>query len=83
MGTEGGMATPTAIKVTGIAPWIHHIRVKKAASAADMDTGKAVQHLKNLLMVKLQRLPLPSSERAKPWLWPPLEADVRSEPFKK
>ena len=70
------MATPTAIKVTGIAPWIHHIRVKKAASAADMDTREAVQHVENLLMVKFQRLPSPSSESAKLWLWPPPEAYV-------
>ena len=56
------MATLTAIKVAGIAPWIHHIRVKKVASAADMDTGEAVQHLENLFMVKFQRFPSPSSE---------------------
>ena len=48
MQTEGCIASPTAIKVAGIAPWIHHIRVKKVASAADMDTGEAVQHLENL-----------------------------------
>ena len=56
------MATLTAIKVAGIAPWIHHIRVKKPASAADMDTREAVQHLENLFMVKFQRIPSPSSE---------------------
>ena len=60
------IATPTAIKVTGIIPWIHHTRIKKAASAADMDTWEAIQHLKNPLMIKFQKLPLPLSESAKP-----------------
>ena len=62
---KGRIATSTAIKVTGIAPWIHHTSVK-SASAADMDTWEAVQHLKNPLKVKFQRLPLPSLESAKP-----------------
>lgn len=52
-------------QVTGTTPWIHHTRVK-VASAADTDTWEAVQHLKNPLKVKFQRLPSPSSESAKP-----------------
>ena len=29
------LATPTAVKVTGIIPWIHHIRVKKAVASCN------------------------------------------------
>jgi hypothetical protein len=29
------LATPTAVKVTDITPWIHHSRIKKAATPAD------------------------------------------------
>ena len=60
------IATPTAIKVTGIILWIHYTRVKKAASTADMDTWEAIQHLENPLKVKFQRLLSPSLESAKP-----------------
>ena len=37
------LATPTAVKVIGIIPWIHHTRVKKAATSCDEDTWKAVK----------------------------------------
>ena len=31
------LTTPTAVNVTGIAPWIHHIRVKRAYHADPED----------------------------------------------
>ena len=37
------LATLTAVKVTDVIPWIHHTRVKKAATSCDEDTWKAVQ----------------------------------------
>ena len=49
------LATPTAVKVTGVIPWIHHTRVKKAAASCDEDTWKAVRDPKNLLKVQFQR----------------------------
>ena len=36
------LATPTAVKVIGVIPWIHHTRVKKAVTSCDEDTWKAV-----------------------------------------
>ena len=48
------LATPTAVKVTGVIPWIHHTRVKTAATSCD-DTWKAIQDPQNLLKVRLQR----------------------------
>jgi hypothetical protein len=30
------LATPTAVKVTGITPWNHHSQIKKAADPADL-----------------------------------------------
>ena len=49
------LATLTAVKVTGVIPWIHHIRVKKAATSCDEDTWKAVREPKNILKVLFQR----------------------------
>ena len=49
------LATPTAVKVTGVIPWIHHTRVKKAAASCDEDTWKAVRDPKDLLKVRFQR----------------------------
>ena len=37
------LTTPTAVKVTGVIPWIHHTKVKKAATSCDEDTWKTVQ----------------------------------------
>lgn len=37
------LAIPTAVKVIGVIPWIHHTRVKKAAVSCDEDTWKAVR----------------------------------------
>ena len=49
------LATPTTVKVIGVIPWMHHIRVKKAATSCDEDTWKAVWDPKNLLKVWFQR----------------------------
>ena len=49
------LATPTAVKVKGVIPWIHCTRVKKAAASCDEDTWKAVRDPKNFLKVQFQR----------------------------
>ena len=49
------LANPTAVKVTGSIPWIHHIRAKKAVTSCDEDTWKAVQDPQNLHKVQFQR----------------------------
>ena len=49
------LATLTAVKVTGVTPWIHHTRVKRAAAFCDENTWKAVQDSENLLRVRFQR----------------------------
>ena len=36
------LATPAAVKVTGVIPWIHHTRVKKTVASCDEGTGKTV-----------------------------------------
>ena len=36
------LATPTAVRVIGVIPWIHHTRVKKAATSFDEDTWKTI-----------------------------------------
>ena len=36
------LATPTAVKVTGIIPWIYHARIKKAATSYNEDTWKRI-----------------------------------------
>ena len=36
------LANPTAVKVIGVIPWIHHTRVKKAATSFDEDTWKTI-----------------------------------------
>ena len=43
------LANPTADKVIGVIPWIHHTRVKK--TSCDEDTWKAVWDPQNLLKV--------------------------------
>ena len=40
------LATPTTVRVIGVIPWIHHTRVKKAATSCDEDIWKAVRTLK-------------------------------------
>ena len=59
------LATPTAVKVIGVIPWIHHTRVKKSATSCDEDTWKAVWDPGNLLKVRFQRQwPSPMKDRA-------------------
>ena len=36
------LATPTVVRVIGVIPWIHHTRVKKAATSFDEDTWKTI-----------------------------------------
>ena len=57
-----GMATGS---VTGVIPWIHHTRVKKAGTSCDEDTWKAVQDPENLHKLqfqKQQRSPMKDTE---------------------
>ena len=49
------LATPTAVKVTGVTPWIHHTRVKIAVAPLDKDIWKAVRNPKNPLKVQIQK----------------------------
>ena len=37
------LVIPTAVKVIGVTPWIHHTTVKKAGASCDEDTWKAVR----------------------------------------
>ena len=37
------LVIPTAVKVIGVTPWIHHTTVKKAGASCDEDTWKTVQ----------------------------------------
>ena len=57
------LATPPAIKVTGIIPWIQHTRVKKPAASCDENTWKAGQDPENPLKIWLQKQqPSPTKE---------------------
>ena len=49
------LATPTAVRVIGVILWIHHTRVKKAATSCDEDSWKRVWDPENLLKVRFQR----------------------------
>ena len=49
------LATPTAVKVTGVIPWIHHTRIKKVVASCDEDTWKAVWDPQNPLKVWFQK----------------------------
>ena len=49
------LATPTAVKVTDVIPWIHHTRVKKAVASCNEETWKSAQDPKNLFNVRFQR----------------------------
>lgn len=51
------LATPTAVKVAGIVPWIHHITIKKSAPTLTQTPGKPVRHPENPLKVKIRRCP--------------------------
>ena len=48
------LATPTAVKVTGVIPWIHHTRVKKTAASCNEDTWETVWDPENPLKVWFQ-----------------------------
>ena len=43
------LATPSAVKVTGVIPWIYHTRVKKAVAPCSEDIWKTVQDPENPL----------------------------------
>ena len=60
------LATPTAVKVIGVMPWIIHTRVKKAATSCDEDTWKAVWDPKNLLKVRFQSQRSSTTKDAEP-----------------
>jgi len=45
------LATPSAVKVTGVIPWIYHTRVKKAVASCNEDTWKIVRDPENSLKV--------------------------------
>jgi hypothetical protein len=49
------LATPKAVKVAGITPWIHHSQIKKAASPADPNDWQAIHDPTNLLKFRFQR----------------------------
>ena len=49
------LATPTADKVIGVIPWIHHTRAKKAATSCNENTWKAIRDPENPLMVWFQK----------------------------
>ena len=49
------LAIPTAVKIIGITPWIHHTTVKKAAASYNEDTWKAVLDPQNPLKVCFQK----------------------------
>jgi hypothetical protein len=49
------LATPTAVKVTGVTPWIHHSGMKKAAAPADPNDWQALCDPTNLLKLRFQR----------------------------
>ena len=37
------LTSPTAVKVAGVTPWIHHVRVKRAYHADPEDTERTTQ----------------------------------------
>ena len=52
----GILATPTAVKVAGLAPWIHHPRVKKAAAPADPDDWQTIWDPTDPLKLKIRKM---------------------------
>jgi hypothetical protein len=67
------LATPKAVKIAGITPWIHHSQIKKAAAPVDPNDWQAIHDATNLLKLRFQRIhnstPLP--KRASALLQPP------------
>ena len=49
------LVTPTAVKVIGVIPWIHHTRAKKAATSYNKNTWKAIRDPENPLKVWFQK----------------------------
>ena len=49
------LATPTAVKVTGVIPWIHHTSIKKAEAFCNEDTCKTVQDPQNTIKAWFQK----------------------------
>ena len=49
------LTTSTAVTVTGVIPWIHHTRVKKAVASCNEDNWKTVQEPENPLKVWFQK----------------------------
>ena len=60
------LATPTAIKVTGVIPQIHHTRVKKAVASCGEDTWKTVRDPENPLKVWFPKQQLSATKDAEP-----------------
>jgi hypothetical protein len=50
------LATPMAVKVSDITPWIHHSWTKKAAALADPNDWQAIRDPTNLLKLRFQRM---------------------------
>jgi hypothetical protein len=50
------LATPIAVKVAGITPWIHRSWMKKAAVPADSNIWQAIHDPTNLLKLRFQRM---------------------------
>jgi hypothetical protein len=49
------LATPTAVKVAGITPWIHHSWKKKEAAPTELNNWQAVHDSTNPLKLRFQR----------------------------
>jgi len=60
------LATPTDVKVIGVIPWIHHTRVKKAATSCHVDIWKAVQDPPNPFKIWFQRQPISPTKVTEP-----------------
>jgi hypothetical protein len=50
------LATPTAVKVAGTTPWIHHSWIKKAAAPTEPNDWQAVCDPTNTLKLRFQRM---------------------------
>jgi hypothetical protein len=49
------LATPKAVKVTGITSWIHHSQIKKAAAPTEPNDWQTIHDPTNPLKLRLQR----------------------------
>ena len=64
--SHGCPGNPTVVKVTGIIPWIHLTRVKKAATSCDEDSWKTVQDPRNPVKVWFQKQEPSLTKEAEP-----------------